>query len=92
MPFVAFDLTETRISAGGAALYARPNEVMDFAWQLALLLDREDWRRTMGAIGRKRVVDGLNWEHSRKDLLKAYESLFARRKALEPESRALQKR
>jgi len=31
LPTVAFDLRETRVSAGDAALYAVPNKVEDFA-------------------------------------------------------------
>lgn len=77
LPFVAFDLAETRVSAQGAALYARPNEVADFARQLELLLERADLRRIMGALGRKRVVDVLNWECSAPELLVAYETLFS---------------
>lgn len=77
LPVVAFDLAETRVSTGDAALYARPNEVADFAWQLALLLDHEDWRWRMGAIGRQRIAELFNWERSSKDLLAAYERLFA---------------
>jgi glycosyltransferase involved in cell wall biosynthesis len=83
LPFVAFDLPETRLLADGAALYARPNEVGDFARQLDLLLNCEERRRTMGAVGRRRAVEIVNWEHSRKDLLIAYESLFSDRKVVE---------
>src|SRR5258707_1943084 len=49
LPMVAFDLAETRVSAGDAALYARPNESADFARQLDLLLNCEALRRRMGA-------------------------------------------
>lgn len=77
LPFVAFDLTETRVSAQGAALYARPNEIADFARQLALLLERADLRRTMGELGRKRVVEALSWDYSAQELLAAYETLFS---------------
>jgi glycosyltransferase involved in cell wall biosynthesis len=83
LPVVAFDLAETRVSAGDAALYARPNEVADFAWQLALLLDHEDWRWRMGAIGRQRIAELFNWERSSKDLLAAYERLFACEQAVQ---------
>jgi glycosyltransferase involved in cell wall biosynthesis len=75
-PVVAFDLTETRVSAQGAALYATPNNLQDFADKIEILLDNEDLRRTMGAIGRARIVDELQWEHHKKYLLRAYEALF----------------
>ncbi|HEX7736124.1 MAG TPA: glycosyltransferase family 4 protein [Ktedonobacteraceae bacterium] len=77
LPVVAFDLAETRVSAGEAALYARPNDCMDFARQLELLLNGAELRRNMGAEGRRRVVERFNWENSKKELLAAYEELFA---------------
>lgn len=81
LPLVAFDLAETRVSAQGAALYARPNEVADFARQLALLLECADLRRTMGALGRKRIVEALSWDYSAPELLAAYETLFSHGRA-----------
>ena len=47
-PTVAFDLPEHRITAGGAALYARPNDELDFARQLAVLMDNPEQRQKMG--------------------------------------------
>ena len=77
LPVVAFDLLETRVSAEGAALYAKPNEIADFARQIALLLKSEELRRAMGATGQKRIVEVLSWEHSCPNLLAAYETLFS---------------
>jgi glycosyltransferase involved in cell wall biosynthesis len=77
LPIVAFDLAETRFSAQGAALYARPNEVEDFAQNIEILLDNEALRQSMGIYGQQRIVDTLSWEHSQKSLLAAYETLFA---------------
>ncbi len=76
LPFVAFDLAETRVSAGNAALYAEPNDVADFARQLEFLLKNEELRHMLGTAGRKRILEALSWEHGRKDLLAAYEALF----------------
>jgi glycosyltransferase involved in cell wall biosynthesis len=73
-PIVQFDLTEGRFSAGEASLYARPNDVADFARKLSELLDDPDRRRTMGAIGRSRVEAGLAWHHQVPRLLEAYET------------------
>lgn len=75
-PVVAFDLTETRFSAHDAALYATPNLVEDFANKIAILLDNEELRLTMGAVGRKRIEEQLSWDHSERHLLLAYEKLF----------------
>ena len=73
-PIVQFDLTEGRFSAGNASLYARPNDVADFAVKLCELLDDPDRRARMGAIGRSRVEAGLAWHHQIPRLLEAYEA------------------
>jgi len=74
-PVVAFDLAETRILAQGAALYATPNVVEDFASKIEILLNDEELRVSMGAVGRKRIEDELSWEHDKKNLLLAYKTL-----------------
>ena len=73
-PIVQFDLTEGRFSAGEASLYARPNDVADFAVKLCELLDKPQQRATMGTIGRARVESGLAWHHQVPQLLLAYET------------------
>jgi len=73
-PIVQFDLTEGRFSAGEASLYARPNDVADFAMKLCELLDDPDRRATTGAIGRSRVEGGLAWHHQIPRLLEAYDT------------------
>ncbi len=75
-PVVAFDLQEARFLAQDAALYATPNQVEDFADKIETLLNNEELRNRMGAFGRKRVEEELSWEHSRKNLLLAYEAIF----------------
>jgi glycosyltransferase involved in cell wall biosynthesis len=71
-PIVQFDLTEGRYSAGEASLYARRNDVADFALRLCELLADPERRRTMGAIGRERLEAGLAWHHQVPRLLQAY--------------------
>jgi glycosyltransferase involved in cell wall biosynthesis len=73
-PIVQFDLTEGRFSAAEASLYARPNDTADFAMKLCELLDDDERRATMGAIGRSRVEAGLAWHHQVPRLLEAYET------------------
>ena len=85
LPVVAYDLTETRFSAGEAALYAAPNQIEDFANQIETLLDDEALRLRMGALGRQRVEDELNWRVSSERLLYAYDRLLSQRPML-PES------
>jgi glycosyltransferase involved in cell wall biosynthesis len=72
-PIVSYDLREARVSAGDAALYARANDVDDFARCVATLLDSGEVRRRMGAAGRRRVEDEISWARSEEALLAAYE-------------------
>jgi glycosyltransferase involved in cell wall biosynthesis len=78
-PVVQFDLTEGRVSAGDASWYARPNDVADLAQKLVALLDDENMRIHMGAIGRERVEKVLSWQHEAPRLLAAYDHLFGER-------------
>jgi glycosyltransferase involved in cell wall biosynthesis len=73
-PVVLFDLTEGRRSAADAALYARPNDPLDFAEQILKLLDSEPLRRQLGEIGRQRIEEKLNWETEKRALFAAYEA------------------
>ncbi|HXY43281.1 MAG TPA: glycosyltransferase family 4 protein [Acidimicrobiales bacterium] len=76
LPTVAFDLRETRVSAGEGAAYAEPNEVESFARVLVDLLDDEARRSSMGAAARSRVEDELAWSHQRDAYLGVYEGLL----------------
>ena len=76
-PVVSFDLQEAHFSTQDAALYAIPNQVEDFAEKIETLLDNHELRREMGAIGRKRIEQELSWEHSKENLLIAYETIFS---------------
>ncbi|HEY6595001.1 MAG TPA: glycosyltransferase family 4 protein [Asanoa sp.] len=73
-PIVSFDLREARVSAGGAAVYAVPNDESEFAKLMAMLLDDPDERRRMGEIGRARVAGPLSWDRSRAALVAAYDA------------------
>lgn len=73
---VAFDLAETRLTAQDAVLYAKPNLTEDFANKIETLLNDQELRLKMGAIGRKRIEEALNWDYDKKNLLLAYETLF----------------
>lgn len=76
-PLVQFDLTEGRVSAQEASLYAEPDDIADFGDKVLMLLDDPEQRRRMGEYGRKRVVEELSWEHEAPRLIAAYETLFA---------------
>ncbi len=75
LPVVAFDLKEARYTLGEAALYAQPNQIADFARQIARLLDDAELRRTMGQQAHQRVERELHWGIARGNLLRAYEML-----------------
>ena len=58
-PIVAFDLPEHRVTAQGAAVYARANDELDFARQIALLMDDPERRAQLGRQGRERIETEL---------------------------------
>jgi glycosyltransferase involved in cell wall biosynthesis len=75
LPVVSFDLHETRVSAGQAAVYAKPNDVLAFADAIEALLADERRRKAMGAIGRQRIEDELSWESSARAYVGVYDRL-----------------
>ncbi len=76
-PVVQFDLPEGRVSAGEAALYARPNDPADLAEKIGTLLDDQALCRRLGAIGRQRIEGELSWQRQAPRLVAAYETLIA---------------
>jgi glycosyltransferase involved in cell wall biosynthesis len=75
-PIVSFDLKETRFSARDAAIYVEPNNETEFAEAIAQLMDQPELQKEMGAYGRRRVEDELQWAKVGKNLLMAYETLL----------------
>ncbi len=75
-PIVQFDMTESRISAQEASIYAKRNDSIDLAEKIVELLDDPDQRERMGRFGRDRVVKELAWRHEVPKLLAAYEELW----------------
>jgi glycosyltransferase involved in cell wall biosynthesis len=73
VPIVAFDLEETRVSAGDAAVYAPPNDPAGLAHLVVELLDDPERRARMAEIGRERMAGLLSWDRSAEQLLAAYE-------------------
>jgi glycosyltransferase involved in cell wall biosynthesis len=74
-PIVQFDMTEGRYSAQEASLYAKPNDARDFAEKILELLADPERRAAMGAFGRRRMEEALDWRYSREALLRAYQTL-----------------
>ena len=78
-PTVSYDLTESRATAGEAAVFAGNNDPLDFAACIDELLDDPERRRQLGAAGRLRIEHGLAWEHSERTLLAAYRRAIEKR-------------
>ncbi|MGE5095833.1 MAG: glycosyltransferase family 4 protein [Betaproteobacteria bacterium] len=83
-PIVQFDLTEGRFSAQDASLYARRNDPGSLAEKIVELVDDPARRAAMGAYGRARVENELEWRYEVPKLLAAYAALQPRRAALLP--------
>jgi glycosyltransferase involved in cell wall biosynthesis len=79
-PIVSYNLAEARVSAGDAALYATPNDVVDFARCISRLLDSPAERDQMGKAGRLRFEQEISWQCSEDQLLAAYERAIDRRR------------
>ena len=77
-PIVQFDLTEGRFSAQEASLYAKKNDAVHFAVKIVDLIDNPEKRKAMGAFGRRRVQDELEWRYEAPKLLAAYDALWAK--------------
>jgi len=76
LPVVAFDLVETRVSAGDAAVYADPaSGPVGFAEELVGLLDDPASRTLMGKLGRERVETQLAWAHQAPSYLAVFDEL-----------------
>jgi glycosyltransferase involved in cell wall biosynthesis len=78
LPVVAFDLVETRVSAGDAAVYVKPTgdaerDVRDYAQAIVDLIDDADERARMSKLGRARVEEELAWPHQERAYLSVYQ-------------------
>jgi len=62
LPFVAFDVRETRVLGEGASALVPPADIESYAEQVVALLDDVARRSEMGEIGRQRVRADLSWE------------------------------
>jgi glycosyltransferase involved in cell wall biosynthesis len=81
-PIVSFDLPETRITAQDAAVYVHGNDEIQFASQMARLMDDPVMRSEMGCRGQDRIRGSLAWQYSIPGLAAAYEGCFRLRGAL----------
>jgi glycosyltransferase involved in cell wall biosynthesis len=80
LPVVAFDLRETRVSAGDAAVYVQPNDERQYAEAIVALLDDEPRRALMGKLARERVEQELAWSHQESAYLGVYKQVLGQGK------------
>lgn len=80
-PIVAFDLKETRYSAGNSAELVPPGDVEAFAWAIKGLIEDEELRASLGKKALERVEQKLNWNASSLVLREAYKILLNREEA-----------
>ncbi|QMS91075.1 glycosyltransferase family 4 protein [Nostoc edaphicum CCNP1411] len=73
---VQFDLREGRRSAQEASLYAKPNDEVEFAEKILELLDSPEFREKIGAEGRRRMEEILEWKYQAPKLLEAYDKIW----------------
>ena len=76
LPLVSFDLVEARVSAGDAAVYATPNDEVEFGSLIGSLFDNPDERARMVEIGAARMAGELSWQTSRENLVAFYARLL----------------
>jgi glycosyltransferase involved in cell wall biosynthesis len=79
LPFVAFDVAQTRLMARGAAALATPGDVEAFARGLDELLTDSDRRAELGRAGRMAVELALAWDHQQGPYVALFDRLGAGR-------------
>jgi glycosyltransferase involved in cell wall biosynthesis len=79
LPVVAFDLKETKVSAGNSATYVQSGDVEGYARAIVALLDDADEREIMGKAGRVRIEQELGWSYQRDVYVAVYDALVDRR-------------
>ncbi len=82
LPVIAFDLRETRVSAGNAAVYVQPNDEHEYAEAIVALMNDEPRRTLMGKLARELVEQELAWSYQESAYLGVYERVLGQGKAL----------
>jgi glycosyltransferase involved in cell wall biosynthesis len=76
LPVVAFDLKETRVSAGEAAIYVDDNDEFAYAKAVHELLQDPARCELLGRLGRERVLRSFAWCYQEAELLRLYRDLL----------------
>jgi glycosyltransferase involved in cell wall biosynthesis len=82
LPFVAFDVPETRLISGDAAALAPVGDVVAFAERMDELLTDGDRRARLGHAGRRAVEQSLAWDHQQVPYVALMEELGAERRTV----------
>lgn len=75
-PIAAYDLKETRFTAGEAAVYVPSGNMEAYATAIVALLDDPGRRALMGSLGNERVRTQFQWDHQKGNLLEAYDHVL----------------
>ena len=78
LPVVAFDLKETRVSAGEAASYVASGDVAAYARAIVELLDDDDSARSWAGPDACRIEEELGWSYQREAYVGVYDRWWAR--------------
>jgi glycosyltransferase involved in cell wall biosynthesis len=78
LPVVAFDLKETRVSAGEAGVYVESGDIAAYARTIVELLGDPDRREVMGRTGRFRISEELGWRYQREAYVGVFDALVGR--------------
>jgi len=81
LPFVAFDVAETRIIGADAAALAPVGDVVGFAERMEELLADGDRRAALGSAGRRTVEQELAWDHQQQRYVALVQELAAKRRS-----------
>jgi glycosyltransferase involved in cell wall biosynthesis len=84
LPFVSFNLIETRVLAGEAAVYAQPADVAGFAQLIDELLSDPVRRIALGLAGRRLVAERVAWDRQEDAYLGVYQRLLGKPPAERP--------
>lgn len=77
-PIAAYDLRETRFTAGDAAVVVPSGNLEAYATAIVTLLDDPGRRALMGNIGSERIRTRFQWEHQKGILIEAYDHVLRR--------------
>jgi glycosyltransferase involved in cell wall biosynthesis len=78
-PVITSRITALEETTGGAAILVEPRNVQELAGAIARLLDSNDLRSTLSALGRSRAAE-FTWERTARLTIDVYEKAIARRR------------